>query len=57
MSGYANGNVLQDVGVLSGGDMTPEAALAKLHYLLSKTLSVTEMKRMMTSNLKGELTV
>jgi L-asparaginase len=57
MSGYANGNVLQDVGVLSGGDMTPEATLAKLHYLLSKTLSVTEMKRMMTSNLKGELTV
>ena len=57
MSGYANGNVLQDVGVLSGGDMTPEAALAKLHYLLSKELSVDEMKKRLTSNLKGELTI
>ena len=57
MSGYANGNVLQDVGVLSGGDMTPEAALAKLHYLLSKDLSTDEMKQKLISNIKGELTI
>ncbi|MFQ3218871.1 MAG: L-asparaginase [Paraglaciecola sp.] len=57
MSGYANGNALRDIGVLSGGDMTPEAALAKLHYLLSKNLSVQEMKNLLVSDLRGELTI
>ncbi|MFT6899062.1 MAG: L-asparaginase, partial [Paraglaciecola sp.] len=57
MSGYANGNALRDIGVLSGGDMTPEAALAKLHYLLSKNLSVQEMKDLLVSDLRGELTI
>lgn len=56
MSGYANGNALQDIGVLSGGDMTPEAALAKLHYLLSKDLSLQEMKTLLATDLRGELT-
>ncbi|MEP4889197.1 MAG: asparaginase [Aliiglaciecola sp.] len=55
MSGYANGHVLREVGVVSGNDMTPEAALAKLHYLLSKELSVEEIKRQLVTNLRGEL--
>lgn len=55
MSGYANGQVLKDVGVISGGDMTPEAALAKLHYLLSKPYSIEEIKTLLQQNLKGEL--
>lgn len=44
-------------GVTFGFDMTPEAALAKLAYVLSKTEWDTETKReMMQINLRGELT-
>lgn len=55
MRGYATGHGLQEAGVLSGSDMTPEAALAKLHYLLSKKLTFNEMKTLLTQNLRGEL--
>lgn len=55
MTGYANGHVLREVGVVSGNDMTPEAALAKLHYLLSKQLPTKEIKRQLLRNLRGEL--
>jgi L-asparaginase len=58
MTGYANGHLLQDTGLISGGDMTPEATLAKLHYLLSKPeLSTQQRKGLMTRNLRGELTL
>jgi L-asparaginase len=56
MSGYANGHVLREVGVVSGQDMTPEAALAKLHYLLSKDMPSNHIKRQLIANLRGELT-
>ncbi|WP_158969675.1 asparaginase [Paraglaciecola sp. L3A3] len=56
MSGYANGNILKQAGVVSGTDMTPEAALAKLHYLLSKDLAFSEIKRLLIKNVRGELT-
>lgn len=55
MGGYATGHGLQAVGVLSGSDMTPEAALAKLHYLLSKDLSFEEISIKLTQSLRGEL--
>ena len=55
MGGYATGHGLQEVGVLSGSDMTPEAALAKLHYLLSKGLTYQDISEKLTQNLRGEL--
>jgi L-asparaginase len=55
MGGYATGHGLREVGVLSGSDMTPEAALAKLHYLLSKNLPYNELTRRLTTNLRGEM--
>lgn len=56
MQGYATGNALAQAGVISGHDMTLEAALTKLHYLLSKDLTSDEIRRQMQQNLRGELT-
>ncbi len=56
MGGYATGCALADAGVLSGYDMTPEAALAKLHYLLSQDLPTEEIRNLMQQDLRGELT-
>lgn len=55
MGGYATGDALAQVGVISGFDMTTEAALTKLHYLISKGLPSEEIKKLMQQNLRGEL--
>ncbi len=55
MSDYAAGMALLNAGVISGGDMTVEAAITKLFYLFSADLSVDEIKQQMQRNLRGEL--
>jgi L-asparaginase len=56
MGGYATGNALALAGVISGYDLTVEATLTKLHFLLSQNLSSDEVRRLMQLNLRGELT-
>ncbi|HBT29712.1 MAG TPA: L-asparaginase 1, partial [Erwinia persicina] len=56
MGGYATGNALAHAGVVSGADLTVEATLTKLHFLLSQDLSSDDIRRLMMQNLRGELT-
>ena len=49
---------LLDIGIVPGSDITPEAALTKLSYVLSKTeLSREEKMKLVETNIVGEMTV
>lgn len=54
---YASGKALADAGVVSGHDMTPEAALTKLSWLLGSGLPRDEVVRRLGEDLRGELTI
>jgi L-asparaginase len=56
LGSYATGSALAQAGVISGFDMTVEAALAKLLYLLELELDPDQVKAEMQRNLRGELT-
>lgn len=53
---YATGNEANILGLIPGGDMTCEAAVAKLSFLASQDLSYNEIKELIPKNLRGELT-
>ena len=52
---YEAGSRLRDVGVLSGGGMTREAAFGKLNALLGAGLETSEIRRLVELDLCGEL--
>ncbi len=53
---YETGRRLQEAGVISGYDMTSEAAVTKLMWLLGQGIEGEELSRKMESSLRGELT-
>ncbi len=55
LGAYETSNGLLGAGAVCGGDMTTEAAVAKLYHLFSLGIPKDEIKRLMEKNLKGEL--
>ena len=54
LGSYAASLALKEIGAVDGGDMTTEAALAKLYYLFSKGYEPPRVKELMEQNLRGE---
>lgn len=56
MGQYETSTHLKALGVISAEDMTSEAAVTKLMFLLKKTSSALEFKQLYQCSLRGELT-
>jgi L-asparaginase len=55
MGHYEASTALLEMGVISGGDITTEAALAKMMFVLGNYQDSDEIKQMLKSNLRGEI--
>ncbi|MBQ5757149.1 MAG: asparaginase [Clostridia bacterium] len=55
LGAYETSKALQDIGAVTGGDMTTEAAMTKLIYLFSRHEPVDRIRSLMMKNLRGEL--
>ena len=55
MGHYQTSVALKNMGVISGKDITTEAALTKLMYLLARDTSSQEFKTLFETPLRGEM--
>lgn len=54
---YETSSTLQKIGVISGQDITLEAAITKLMFLLGQKLPLPKIKTQLAQNLRGEITL
>lgn len=52
---YETGVRLEQLGVVNGYDLTTEAAITKMMFLLGREKSVTQIKRKLNKSLRGEI--
>jgi L-asparaginase len=57
MGRYLTGKKLADIGIISGLDLTTEAAVTKLMYLLGQLDDNADVRREMQGSLRGEMTI
>jgi L-asparaginase len=51
---YETSSAFEQIGIISGGDMTTEAALVKLMYLFGNNYKASDMKRILLESISGE---
>lgn len=56
LSKYESGRKAAQIGAIGAGDMTTEATITKIMYLLGQNLSDDELARQIQTNIAGELT-
>lgn len=54
---YYNSKILHEIGVVGGGDITSEAAIVKMMFLLAKYDDPDEVKANLAESLRGEMTL
>ena len=54
---YYSGYRTIKYGAIPAGDMTPEAAVIKLMWVLSQTKSPDKIKKLFQTNIAGEITI
>ncbi len=54
---YQTSAALAEIGVVGGADMTTEAAMTKLMFLLGNTDNTAQVRKQLAMNLRGELTL
>ncbi|MFI1771104.1 asparaginase [Thalassobellus citreus] len=55
MGHYETSNQLKEIGVISGKDITTEAAIAKLMFMLGQNISSEKFKGMFEKSIRGEM--
>jgi L-asparaginase len=55
MGNYETSVALKKMGVINGGDITSEAAIAKMMYLLGQNLGPKVFKTVFETSLRGEM--